>query len=71
MLLRLEGTNKIPKELSEFIRSDATKSNAYGNEPHNMTKVEATLNLKQQFENITSCLKMRKKKAGIFGGSTP
>ena len=31
LLLCLEGTNKIPKEISEFIGSDATKSNAYGN----------------------------------------
>ena len=32
LILHLEGTDKIPKELFEFIGSDATKSNVYGNE---------------------------------------
>ena len=62
MLLRLEVTNKIPKELSEFIRSDATKSNAYGNEPHTITNVEAAVYLKQRFINITICLNGAKKR---------
>ena len=39
LLLHLEGTEKIPKELSEFIGRDATKYNAYGNETQTMTKV--------------------------------
>ena len=39
LLLHLEGTDKVPKELSEFIRRDDTKSNAYGNETNTMTEV--------------------------------
>ena len=31
LLLHLEGTDKIPKEISEFIGRNATKSNANGN----------------------------------------
>ena len=49
LLLHYEETKKIPKELSELIGHDAKKSNTYGNEPHTMTKVEATLDLKQRF----------------------
>ena len=39
LLLHLEGTDNIPKELYELIGSDDTKSNAYVNEPQTMTKV--------------------------------
>ena len=48
---------------------DATKSNIYGNEPQTMTKVEATTDLKQRFEILTSSFDDLKKKAVIFGGS--
>ena len=59
--MNLEGTDNIPKEISEFIGSDATKSNAYGNKTQTMKKVEATVDIKQRFSNITSCLDNAKK----------
>ena len=64
LLLNLEGTNKIPKELSEFIRCDDTKSNAYSNQNQTMTKVEATADPKQRFDDITRCLGNDKKEGG-------
>ena len=64
LLLHLEGTDNIPKELSEFIGRDATKYNAYGNKTQTMTKLEATANLKQRFGNLTSCLGDVKKESG-------
>ena len=64
LLLNLEGTNKIPKELSEFIRCDAKKSNPYSNQPQTMTKLEATADPKQLFDGIASCLGDDKKEGG-------
>ena len=55
LLLYLEGIRNIPKELSEFIRRNATKSKAYGNETQTMTKLETTEDPKQRFDNLTSC----------------
>ena len=66
LLINLEGTGNIPKELSEFIGRDATKPNAYGNETQTMTKVEATADLKQRFDNITCCLDDEKKEGGYI-----
>ena len=61
LLLHLEGTENIPKKLSEFIGLGSTKSNAYGNETQTMTKVEEKADLKQRFNNIISCLDDAKK----------
>ena len=61
MILQLEGNDDIPKDLSEFIGRNNTKSNAQGNEPHTMTKVEATADIKQCFDNLTSTLDDAKK----------
>ena len=54
----------MPKELSEFIGRDATKYNAYGNETKTMTELEATADIKQHFDNLTSCLDDAKKECG-------
>ena len=64
LLLHLEGTNKITKYLSEFFGRYDTKSNASGNATQTMTKVEATSDLKQCFNNITGCLDDAKKEGG-------
>ena len=64
LLLHLDGTNMIPKELSEFIGRNATKSNAYGNETQTITKVEETSHLKQHFGNLTRYLGDAKKEGG-------
>ena len=64
LLLHLEGTGNIPEELSEFFGRDAIKSNAYRNQSQTMTKLEAIADLKQLFDNITSCLGNAKKEGG-------
>ena len=61
LLLYLEGIRNIPKELSEFIGRNATKSKAYGNETQTMKKLETTEDPKQRFDNLTSCLNDVKK----------
>ena len=53
LLLHLEGTDEITKELSEFIWIDDKKFDAYGNETQTTTKVEATADPRQRFDNIT------------------
>ena len=64
LLLHLEGTNNIPKEIFEFNGRDVTKFNGYGNENRTMNKVEAKADLKQRFDNLTSCLEYVKKEGG-------
>ena len=64
LLLHLDGTDNIPKELYELIGRNATKSNAYRNKTQTMTKVEARADLKQRFANITICLGDAKKEGG-------